>query len=54
MQSHRDYSKDREWQYLRATYGSERLRFERQEDGTSELIVLSGWPRMVMNSLKPL
>ncbi|KAI9784017.1 MAG: putative secondary metabolism biosynthetic enzyme [Peltula sp. TS41687] len=46
LQSHRDYDNDREWQYLRATHGSESLRFERQGDGTSELVVLPGWPRM--------
>lgn len=49
MQSHRDYDHDREWQYLRAPYGSECLRFESQDDGTSELVVLPGWPRMVMS-----
>ncbi|KAJ9645318.1 hypothetical protein H2199_003324 [Coniosporium tulheliwenetii] len=42
MSSHRDYAKDREWQYLRSLQGAEALRFEKQEDGTSELIVMPG------------
>ncbi|EMC91304.1 hypothetical protein BAUCODRAFT_152577 [Baudoinia panamericana UAMH 10762] len=49
LSSHRDYSKDREWQYLRVASGAERyLRFEPQTDGggLSELIVLKGWPHM--------
>lgn len=47
MSSHRDYAKDKEWQYLRSSQGSDALRFEKQEDGTSELIVMPGWPHMV-------
>jgi len=47
MSSHRDYAKDKEWQYLRSSQGSDALSFEKQEDGTSELIVMPGWPHMV-------
>lgn len=45
--SHRDYEKDQEWQYLRAEHGLEHIKFEPQGDGTFELVVLPGWPRMV-------
>lgn len=47
MSSHRDYKLDRDWQYLRSSSGAESLRFEKQDDGTSELIVLPGWPHLV-------
>lgn len=47
MSSHRDYTTDGEWQYLRSTQGADSLRFEEQGDGLSELVVLPGWPHMV-------
>ena len=47
MSSHRDYAKDKAWQYLRSDKGAENLNFEKQESGLVELIVLDGWPHMV-------
>ena len=46
MSSHRQYSKDAEWQYLRSSSGVENLRFEPREEGLAELVVLPGWPHM--------
>jgi len=49
MSSHRDYEKDKAWQYLRSDVGSEKLRFEKQDDngeGLTELVILTGWPHM--------
>ncbi|KAK5256444.1 putative NRPS-like protein biosynthetic cluster [Cryomyces antarcticus] len=46
MSSHREYEKDKEWQYLRSSQGAEALRFEAQPDGTSELVIMKGWPHM--------
>ena len=45
MSSHRDYTADKEWQYLRRS-GSPALSFESQDDGLSELVVLPQWPHM--------
>lgn len=47
MSSHRDYDKDKEWQYLRSNEGGESLKFEKQEGDLVELVVLQGWPHMV-------
>ncbi|KAL8994606.1 MAG: hypothetical protein Q9169_005468 [Polycauliona sp. 2 TL-2023] len=47
LSSHREYEKDKEWQYLRShTLGL--LTFEKQQDGSglSELIIRPGWPYM--------
>ena len=46
MSSHRIYEKDKEWQYLRTESGSEALKFEANEEGLSELIILPMWPHM--------
>ncbi|KAK3115332.1 hypothetical protein LTR53_005417 [Teratosphaeriaceae sp. CCFEE 6253] len=49
LSSHRDYSTDKEWQYLRVASGAEEyIRFEPQpdSDGLAELVVLKGWPHM--------
>ncbi|KAF7192617.1 Adenylate-forming reductase [Pseudocercospora fuligena] len=47
MSSHRDYKEDRCWQYLRLSKaGSAFLKFEEQESGLAELIVLPDWPHM--------
>ena len=46
MSSHRDYEKDKEWQYLRSDTSAEALRFLKQDDGLSELIIQPGWPHM--------
>lgn len=47
MSSHRDYEKDKEWQYLRSSEGADCLRFEQQEGGLAELVIQPGWPHMV-------
>ncbi|KAM0721615.1 hypothetical protein Q7P37_002540 [Cladosporium fusiforme] len=46
MSSHRDYSKDGDWQYLRLPPQSAFVRFEASSDNLSELVVLPGWPHM--------
>lgn len=48
MSSHREYGKDKDWQYLRVAPGVEKyVGFESQADGElSELVVLAGWPHM--------
>ena len=51
LSSHRDYQSDREWQYHRLSSEVKKfLKFEGHEndDGTHELIVLPGWPHMVL------
>ena len=45
MSSHRDYSRDTEWQYLRSQ-NSSLLRFEPRNDGLAELVVQRDWPHM--------
>lgn len=44
MCSHRDYVKDKEWQYLRVINDTHLLEFEPRENGLSELVVKPGWP----------
>jgi hypothetical protein len=48
LSSHRSYSTDKDWQYLRVPSPSPYLRFEEQDDGSGlfELVVLRGWPHM--------
>lgn len=46
MSSHRDYTKDGEWQYLRLPSDAAFVRFEARDDNLSELVVLNGWPHM--------
>lgn len=48
LSSHRDYSKDKEWQYLRLSSSCTNLRLEKMDSGQElrELIVKSGWPHM--------
>ncbi|PSK55212.1 hypothetical protein B9Z65_2601 [Elsinoe australis] len=50
MSSHRDYDKDKEWQYLRSDIGSECLQFEKQEDDLVELVIKKGWPHMAKHN----
>ena len=47
LSSHRDYEKDKEWQYLRS-HEPDLLTFEEQQDGSglSELVIRSIWPHM--------
>jgi acyl-CoA synthetase (AMP-forming)/AMP-acid ligase II len=47
MSSHRDYENDKEWSYLRSGAGMEKVKFEKQDDGLAELVVLQGWPHKV-------
>jgi len=47
MSSHRDFDKDKEWQYLRAVQNPRLLEFEPQDDGLSELVVKPSWPCLV-------
>ncbi|KAL9112859.1 MAG: hypothetical protein Q9227_002936 [Pyrenula ochraceoflavens] len=43
LSSHRDYSTDAEWQYLRFRDGSSRLKLEPQDNGLYELVVGAEW-----------
>ncbi|KAL8655714.1 MAG: hypothetical protein Q9226_002937, partial [Calogaya cf. arnoldii] len=47
LSSHREYGKDKEWQYLRS-HAPDLLIFEKQDDGSglSELIIRPQWPYM--------
>ncbi|KAI0841918.1 acetyl-CoA synthetase-like protein [Hypoxylon sp. FL0890] len=44
MSSHRDYDKDKQWQYLRPVKGSTFLSFEPRDDSLAELVVKPNWP----------
>lgn len=44
MSSHRDYSSDKEWRYLRTGAGPALLDFESRENGLAELVVKPAWP----------
>ncbi|KAK4611750.1 Adenylate-forming reductase Nps10 [Fulvia fulva] len=46
MSSHREYEKDKEWQYLRPGEAVKQLKFEERDAGLHELVILSGWPHM--------
>ncbi|KAI1415862.1 acetyl-CoA synthetase-like protein [Hypoxylon sp. FL1857] len=46
MSSHRNYEKDKEWQYLRPIEDSTLLSFEPREDSLAELVIKPGWPFM--------
>ena len=46
MSSHRQYAKDKEWEFLRSTDGCHVLSFEERADGLVELVVLPQWPYM--------
>ncbi|MCJ1392520.1 hypothetical protein MMC18_005388 [Xylographa bjoerkii] len=50
MSSHRHYTKDSEWQYLRSSSGSDNLKFEDSEGGLAELVVMPGWPHMAKHN----
>ena len=45
MSSHRNYAKDKEWQYLRSL-SSPLLNFEPHDGGLAELVILPDWPHM--------
>lgn len=48
LSSHRDYSMDKDWQYLRVSPQNDSLYFEKQDDdsGLFELVVKKGWPHI--------
>ncbi|KAK0390625.1 hypothetical protein NLU13_0129 [Sarocladium strictum] len=46
MSSHRDYSRDDEWQFLRPIDDPSFLAFESRDDGLSELVVKAKWPHL--------
>jgi len=50
MSSHRHYDKDQAWSYLRSGAGMEKVKFEKQDDGLAELVVLQGWPHKVIEN----
>ncbi|KAF4969044.1 hypothetical protein FSARC_3698 [Fusarium sarcochroum] len=47
MSSHRDYPKDKEWQFLRAIDDPKLLEFEPRDNGLSELVVKPDWPFLI-------
>lgn len=50
LTSHRHYANDKEWQFLRQDENVNTLRFEAQEGGLSELVVLSSWPHLAQKN----
>lgn len=46
LSSYRDFSTDKDWQYLRNYNPENLLKFEPREDGLSELVIKPGWPHM--------
>ena len=50
MSSHRNYSSDREWQYLRSNTGSQALSFEKHDEGLFELVIRPSWPHMAKHN----
>lgn len=56
MSSYRDFITDQNWEYLRISHECTELYFERQSNSSekSELIVLPGWPQIVLSNLKTL
>ncbi|KAF5697845.1 nonribosomal peptide synthetase [Fusarium globosum] len=47
MSSHRDYAKDKDWQFLRPIDDPKLIEFENRENGLSELVVKPGWPFLI-------
>ena len=45
MSSHRDYRKEKEWQFLR-NQATKLLTFETRDDGLAELVIRRDWPHM--------
>lgn len=46
LSSHREYTEDKEWQYLRSPADAPYVRFEKRDGNLGELVVLKGWPHM--------
>ena len=46
LSSHRQYTEDKAWQYLRTNLGCEALQFEDNGDGLAELVIRPSWPHM--------
>ena len=47
MSSHRHFSRDSAWQYLRRGPGGSALKFVERDDGLSELVIQPDWPHVV-------
>ncbi|KAK5056826.1 hypothetical protein LTR84_012358 [Exophiala bonariae] len=52
MSSHRDYGKDKAWDYLRSSSAGDFLQFEEREDNLLELVIQQGWPHMAKHNRK--
>lgn len=50
MSSHRNYSHDHDWQYLRICEHETKLSFKEHSDGLFELIVRPDWPHMAKHN----
>ena len=46
MSSHREYSNDKAWDYLRSSTGGKFLRFEKRDENLLELVIQQGWPHI--------
>jgi acyl-coenzyme A synthetase/AMP-(fatty) acid ligase len=47
LSSYRDFTADKDWQYLRNYNPPKLVEFEPREDGLAELVIKPGWPHMV-------
>ncbi|KAI1064236.1 hypothetical protein LB506_007826 [Fusarium annulatum] len=47
ISSHRDYAKDKDWQFLRAIDDPKLIEFQPRENDLSELVVKPGWPFLI-------
>jgi hypothetical protein len=47
LSSYREFSVDKDWQYLRNYNPPKLVEFEGREDGLAELVIKPGWPHMV-------
>lgn len=54
LSSYRDFSVDKDWQYLRNYNPSNLLKFEEREENLAELVIKPGWPHMVPCTLSNL
>ncbi|KAF5685593.1 nonribosomal peptide synthetase [Fusarium circinatum] len=52
VSSHRDYAKDKDWQFLRAIDDPKLIEFEPRENGLTELVVKPGWPFLIKTNRK--
>jgi hypothetical protein len=47
LSSYRNFTVDRDWQYLRNNNPPQLVEFEKRDDDLAELVVKPGWPHMV-------